>query len=145
MLSGIITVYHLPASLFFSVHILDETKSHSFVEDRRTEQQLFQAKWRRPKGIDSVVRRRFRDQIKLANIGYGTNKKHRHLLPNGFRKFCVANVADLELLLMHNRSYAAEISSGVSVPKRKAILERAAQLNIKVINASAKLRTEENE
>lgn len=48
-------------------------------------------KWRRPKGIDSVVRRRFRGNIKMANCGYGTNKKHKHILPNGFMKFSVSN------------------------------------------------------
>jgi len=33
----------------------------------------------------------------------------------------------------------------VSARKRKAIIERAAQLNIKVLNAGAKLKAEENE
>eukprot|EP00474_Spongospora_subterranea_P008374 CRZ08832.1 hypothetical protein [Spongospora subterranea] len=102
-------------------------------------------KWRRPKGIDSRVRRRFRDNIKMANCGYGTNTKHKHILPNGFKKFQVANMKELELLMMHNRTYAAEIKSQVSVRSRKAICERAAQLNIKVINGNAKVRTEENE
>eukprot|EP00310_Coccolithus_braarudii_P013185 CAMPEP_0183350512 /NCGR_PEP_ID=MMETSP0164_2-20130417/19660_1 /TAXON_ID=221442 /ORGANISM="Coccolithus pelagicus ssp braarudi, Strain PLY182g" /LENGTH=138 /DNA_ID=CAMNT_0025522455 /DNA_START=31 /DNA_END=447 /DNA_ORIENTATION=- len=101
------------------------------------------AKWRRPKGIDGRVRRRFRSNIPLVSIGYGTNKKHRHVLPNGFRKFRVKNVSDLELLLMHNRTYAAEIAHNVSIRKRKEILERAEALNIKVTNAAARMRTEE--
>merc|ERR1719223_2716656 len=101
--------------------------------------------WRRPKGIDSRVRRRFRGNIKMANCGYGTNKKYRHVLPNGFLKFRVNNVEDVEMLLMHNRKYAAEIAHNVSVKKRKDIVERALQLNIKVINGNAKVRTQEDE
>jgi large subunit ribosomal protein L32e len=163
---------------------------------------------------------------------YGTNKKTRDVLPNGFKKFRVFNEADLEMLLMNNRTYAlptaptassqtltlvslklsqlasarehaqanphppllllcaeadlagisprrsvesiclpkrllashrrvaqwspirelteirrysAEIAGAVSARKRKAILERAAQLNIKVINGSAKVVAEEAE
>lgn len=39
----------------------------------------------------------------MPNIGYGSDKKTRHFLPNKFRKFVVHNVSDLELLMMHNR------------------------------------------
>jgi large subunit ribosomal protein L32e len=100
-------------------------------------------KWRKPKGIDSRVRRRYKGNMPMVRIGYGTNAKHRHLLPNGFLKFRVNNVKDLELLLMHNRKYAAEIAHNVSVRKRQQIVERALQLNVKVINGNAKLRTQE--
>jgi large subunit ribosomal protein L32e len=101
--------------------------------------------WRRPKGIDSRVRRKFKGCTLMPNIGYGSNKKTRHVLPNGFIKFLVHNVADVELLLMHNRKYSAEIAHNVSTLKRKAIVERAAQLNIALTNGSARLRSQEDE
>ncbi|XP_022110585.1 60S ribosomal protein L32-like [Acanthaster planci] len=101
--------------------------------------------WRRPKGIDNRVRRRFKGQMKMPNIGYGSNKKTKHTLPNGFRKFLVHNVKELEILMMTNRRYAAEIAHGVSSRKRKSIVERAQQLAVKVTNAHARLRSEENE
>jgi len=99
--------------------------------------------WRRPKGIDSIVRRRYKGAMLMPKIGYGSNSKTRHLLPSGFRKFRINNKQELELLLLHNRTYAAEIAHNVSVKKRKEIIERARQLNIKITNANAKIRTEE--
>jgi large subunit ribosomal protein L32e len=99
--------------------------------------------WRKIHGIDSRVRRRFKGTIPMPKIGYGSDKKTRHMMPSGFYKFVVNNVAELELLMMHNRTYAAEIAHSVSSQKRKAIVERAEQLNIKVTNANARLRAEE--
>lgn len=101
--------------------------------------------WRRPKGIDSRVRRKFKGCALMPNIGYGSNKKTRHYLPNGFKKFVVYNVHDLDLLMMHNRTYCAEIAHNVSSLKRKAIVERAAQLDVLVTNKLAKLRSQEDE
>ncbi|KAI0029631.1 60S ribosomal protein L32 [Vararia minispora EC-137] len=99
--------------------------------------------WRKPKGIDNRVRRRFKGQLPMPSIGYGSNKKTRHCLPNGLKKFLVSNVRELELLLMHNKSYAAEIAHNVSSRNRAVILERAKVLGVKVTNASARLRSEE--
>ncbi|XP_033066640.1 60S ribosomal protein L32 isoform X1 [Trachypithecus francoisi] len=59
--------------------------------------------WRKPRGIDNRVRRRFKGQILMPNIGYGSNKKTKHMLPSGFRKFLVHNVKELEVLLMCNK------------------------------------------
>ena len=104
-----------------------------------------QESWRKPKGIDGRVRRRFRGNINMPNVGYGSNKKTRDLLPNGFYKVPVSNVADLELLLMHNRKYCGEIAHNVSARKRKDIVLRAEQLNVRLTNPFAKLTAEEAE
>jgi len=101
--------------------------------------------WRKPKGIDNRVRRRFKGQILMPNIGYGSAKKTKHMLPNGFRKVLVHNVKELEVLMMMNRRFCGEIAHAVSSKKRKDIVERARQLSIKLTNGNARLRTEENE
>ncbi|KAJ3048145.1 60S ribosomal protein L32 [Rhizophlyctis rosea] len=120
-------------------------RTKKFVRHQSDRYKKVDESWRKPKGIDNRVRRRFKGQIAMPKIGYGSNSKTRHLLPNGFKKFLVNNVRDLELLLMHNRVFAAEIAHNVSARKRVAILERAAQLDVKVTNAAARLRTAENE
>ncbi|KAL9935483.1 hypothetical protein V8E36_005831 [Tilletia maclaganii] len=101
------------------------------------------ASWRKPKGIDSAIRRRFKGQAPMPKIGYGSNKKTKHLMPNGYRRLVVRNARDVELLLLHNSSFAAEIAHSVSARKRVEILEKAKVLGVKVTNANARVRAVE--
>merc|ERR1719203_2228361 len=101
--------------------------------------------WRKPRGIDGRVRRKFKGSTLMPNIGYGSDKKTRFRLQNGFYKFVVQAPADLEMLLMHNEKYAVEIAHNVGAKKRKEIVERADQLRLFVTNRFSRLRTEENE
>ncbi|PVZ96479.1 hypothetical protein BB558_007638 [Smittium angustum] len=100
--------------------------------------------WRKPTGIDSRTRRRFKGTRPQPKIGFGSNKATRFLLPNGFRLFTVNNIKDLESLTMLNRTYCAEIASTVSSRNRIELVKKAKELNIKIINGNARVRTEAN-
>ncbi|KAF2011465.1 ribosomal protein L32e [Aaosphaeria arxii CBS 175.79] len=98
--------------------------------------------WRKPKGIDNRVRRRFKGQAAMPKIGYGSNKLTRHLTPSGHKAFLVSNTREVELLLMHTKTFAAEIAHNVSARKRIDIVARAKQLGVKVTNGNARVKTE---
>jgi large subunit ribosomal protein L32e len=100
--------------------------------------------WRKPKGIDGRVRRRFKGALPMPSIGYGSDKQTRNVHPHGFKTVVVGNVSELEMLMMHNRTYAATVAHSVSSRVRMAIIERAEQLAIRVTNANAKLRAEDD-
>ncbi|KAH9257599.1 hypothetical protein BASA81_004048 [Batrachochytrium salamandrivorans] len=104
------------------------------------------ASWRKPRGIDNPMRRRFKSKaFSMPNIGYGADKRTKHLMPNGFFKFRIQKVADVELLLMHNDKYCAELAANLSARKRMEIVKRAAQLGVRITNANARINLEENE
>merc|ERR1712241_1201156 len=100
----------------------NKTKGNTFIKLRTG--------WRKPKGIDSAVRRKFKGARLMPNIGYGSNKKTRHMLPNGFYKFLVKQPSDLNMLVMHNTEYC---------------VEKAQALGLYVTNKFSRLASEENE
>lgn len=105
---------------------------------------IARSSWRKPKGIDGRVRRRFKGAIPMPSVGYGSDKATRNVHPNGFKSVVVNNVAELDMLMMHNRTYAATIGHSVSTRVRREIVSRAEQLAVRVTNAAAKLRAEED-
>ncbi|XP_074660066.1 large ribosomal subunit protein eL32-like [Tubulanus polymorphus] len=120
-------------------------RTKKFIRHQSDRYKKLKQNWRKPKGIDNRVRRKFKGQYLMPNIGYGSNKKTKYVCPDGFKKFRVFNIRDLEVLMMQNRTFSAEIAGTVSAKKRKTLVERAQQLNIKVTNPNARLRSEENE
>ena len=90
--------------------------------------------WRKPRGIDCRVRRRFRGVLRTPKIGYGSNNKTRHLLANYKKKFVIHNVQELDLLLMNRDKYCAEIAATTGAVKRIQIIKRADELGVKLTN-----------
>ena len=114
---------------------LNKTKGNTFIKMRTG--------WRKPKGIDNRVRRGFQGTTIMPKIGYGSNKKTKHMQPNGFYKFTVAQVKDVDMMMMHNDRFCIEIQHNVSARKRKAIVERAEQLGLFITNKFSRVGVEE--
>ena len=81
----------------------------------------------------------------MPQIGFGSNKKTRHMLPNGFYKFVVNKVSDLDMVLMHNTKFAVEVAHNVSQKNRRDIVEKAGQYGLYMTNKMARNQTEEKQ
>ncbi|XP_074919521.1 large ribosomal subunit protein eL32-like [Chelonoidis abingdonii] len=91
-----------------------------------------------------IIKKRTKKFIRHQSDRYVKIKRNWHK-PRGFKTFLVHNVEELEVLMMSNKPYCAEIAHNVSSKNRKVIVERAAQLAIKITNPNARLQSEENE
>jgi len=65
--------------------------------------------------------------------------------PQGFDRFFKARFSWCVLLWIFHRTYCAEIAHNISTKKRKAIVERASQLDVVVSNKLGRLRSQEDE
>lgn len=75
----------------------------------------------------------------MPSVGYGSAKATKHMIPSGFRKVVIRNVSELEMLMMQNGVYAAEVAHNISAKNRIVIVKRAKELNVKVTNPTARL------
>uniref|UniRef100_A0A7S4DH02 60S ribosomal protein L32 n=1 Tax=Heterosigma akashiwo TaxID=2829 RepID=A0A7S4DH02_HETAK len=96
--------------------------------------------WRFPHGIDSPIRRRYKGQKAMPNKGYGSDRTTKFIHPSGFKHFMIYNPQDLHMLLMQNKKYAAVIANTVGAKQRKAIVRKASEMDVRLVNGNAKLR-----
>lgn len=87
-------------------------------------------KWRRPAGIHSKRRRKFRGAGPYPSSGYRSPRIVRGLTPEGFKGRIVNSPSDLAKL----DEKACVISSTVGKKKRLAIIQEAQKLEIKILN-----------
>ncbi|MDA4120488.1 MAG: 50S ribosomal protein L32e [Thaumarchaeota archaeon] len=88
--------------------------------------------WRKPKGVDNKVRRQDKGWPALVRIGYRGPVEARGLHPSGHFEVLVQRVSDLDRLVPGRD--VARIGRTVGAKKREAILHRATELGLRVVN-----------
>ncbi|MCX8171334.1 MAG: 50S ribosomal protein L32e [Candidatus Bathyarchaeota archaeon] len=88
--------------------------------------------WRRPKGIDSKMRKEVKGWPAKVKIGYGGPNAARGLHPSTYREVVVYNVNDLSKI--NPEVEAARIAHTVGAKKRAEILRKAREKGIHILN-----------
>ncbi len=99
--------------------------------------------WRRPRGLQSKLRKQIRAKGRLPQPGYGSPAAVRGLHPSGFEEVLVFAPADLDGL--NPEVHAIRVGGTVGNKKREVIQNKALELGLKVINlkdASRKVAAE---
>jgi len=96
--------------------------------------------WRRPRGIDSKMRRKVKGWPATVNIGYRGPKLARGLHPSAFKEVLVYNIDDLRKI--NPETEAIRIAHTVGARKRAEILNRAKELGIHILNPGVTVELE---
>ena len=103
-----------------------------FKRQNRSEYKRVNDSWRKPKGMDSKMRKEKKGKPPLVKVGYRKPKSERGIHPSGYREVLVRNTDDLEGVNPDDQ--AIRIASTVGGRKKKTILEKADEKDIKVLN-----------
>jgi large subunit ribosomal protein L32e len=88
--------------------------------------------WRKPKGVDSKMRRQDKGWPALVKVGYRGPVEARGLHPSGHLEVLVHRPEDLEGMVPGRD--VARLGRTVGAKKRAAIISRATELGVRVVN-----------
>ncbi len=88
--------------------------------------------WRRPRGLDHKMRRKFKGWPPMVSTGYKGPKAARGLHPSGLREVMINNVRDLALV--DPSVQAGRIAHTIGKRKRALILAAAKEKKLRILN-----------
>ena len=99
--------------------------------------------WRRPRGIDSKMRKKVKGWPRSVEVGYRAPKKTRGLHPSGYAEALVYNADDVEKV--SPTTQVIRIAGTVGARKRVEISARAEERGIHILNPREMKELEEVE
>lgn len=99
--------------------------------------------WRRPRGIDSKMRKRAKGWPRSVEVGYRSPKETRGFHPSGYAETLVYNVDDVERV--NPKTQVIRIGGAVGERKRVEISARAEERGIHILNPREMKELEEAE
>lgn len=103
-----------------------------FIRQDYPKRKKLSIKWRKPKGIHSKIRHKFKGRRKMPSPGYKSPKIVRGLHSSGLRMVNVSSVGDI--IKIKKEKEGAVILKSVGMKKRLEILTKSKELNITVLN-----------
>ncbi len=109
-----------------------KAKKPNFIREDYQKRACIPMPWRRPRGLHSKMRHRFAGHRALVDPGYGSPREVYGLHPSGYEQILVHTPN--ELARLDAKTQGAVLGSTLGLPKRIALLAKAKELGIKVLN-----------
>jgi large subunit ribosomal protein L32e len=113
------------------VRSVQKSKKPDFARQESWRYGRVKSSWRRPRGIDSKMRKKKGGWPKSVEVGYRSPKKVRGLHSSGFEEVLVYTPKDLEKV---NSGQAVRIGHSLGLRKRLMIVDRAKELKLRILN-----------
>jgi large subunit ribosomal protein L32e len=118
-------------SRLLCVRKLQKSKKPDFVRQESWRYKRVHPSWRRPRGRDSKMRKKEGGWQKSVEIGYRSPRKIRGIHPSGFEEILIHSPKELDKV---NPTNIVRIGHTVGLKKRLLIIEKANELNLRVLN-----------
>jgi large subunit ribosomal protein L32e len=106
-----------------------------FIRQDNPKRRKLNYKWRKPKGIHSKIRHRFKGRRKMPSPGYKSPRKVKGLHSSGLKIINVHSAGSLNEI--KNQSEGIIVARNVGMKKQLEIFKKAKELDIKVLNLNA--------
>ncbi|MBS7648517.1 MAG: 50S ribosomal protein L32e [Candidatus Bathyarchaeia archaeon] len=120
-----------------------KSKKPEFIRQESWRYKRVKENWRKPKGIDSKMRKEVKGWPARAKVGYRGPKAARGLHPSAYREVIVYNIDDLTEI--DPKTDAIRIAHTVGAKKRAEILNKAKEIGVNILNPGAVTEKEASE
>ncbi|MEK6876620.1 MAG: 50S ribosomal protein L32e, partial [Nanoarchaeota archaeon] len=110
-------------------------KKPDFIRQDIRKKARLKIKWRKPRGLDSKIRRKLNGRAKPVSQGYRSPEKVRGLHQSGLRPSIIQTAKELDNL--SPKENCLVISSSLGKRKRVEVLKKAREKSFQVVNINA--------